>query len=112
MAQGSNLPPIGLLRDRVTLQSRTLSASALGDQTATWATEATVWANVQEVSGSEPQQSAQVQADTSCVVELRYHSGLDPSWRLLFGGNAYQITGVTNPDGRKRFHRLTCQRAS
>ena len=113
MAQQNDIKAIGLMQDRVTLQSpASLTTNTLGDQTIAWQDVATVWADVEEISGAEPWMSQQAQGDIACVVTLWFYAGLNSTWRLLFNGNTYNVVGCTNPDGRKRRHRLHCQQVA
>jgi SPP1 family predicted phage head-tail adaptor len=101
---------VGGMRDRVTIQTRTESVSPNGEKVLSWATADTVWACVQESSGSETVGSRLTQAETVLTVTIRWHAAAVPKARIVFDGAVADIDSAINPDGRKRFLTLTCRR--
>jgi SPP1 family predicted phage head-tail adaptor len=84
---------------RIGIQRATLTANAYGERAETWATIATVWAEVQykEGSGREAVQSDQVYSSQPVHFIIRYSSDVSdirPSDRVSYNGNTYQIEGV------------------
>ena len=84
---------------RIGIQRATLTANAYGERAETWATLATVWAEVQykEGSGREAVQSDQVYSSQPVHFIIRYSSDVSdirPSDRIKYNGNNYQIEGV------------------
>jgi SPP1 family predicted phage head-tail adaptor len=74
----------------------------------TWADVATVWAKAWTVSSSEGtagMQQTMIRVQKFCI---RYRSVLRPSWRLLWRGRYFAITG-NDPDERREFIYLTCK---
>lgn len=103
------MPTVGQMRHRVEVQAPTRgTANAHGERPITFATVATVYADVQEVSGSELTQSQTQREEVGYRVAIRYYPGLDATYQLLWGTRTLNIQSVTNPDGRRRFHELTC----
>jgi SPP1 family predicted phage head-tail adaptor len=98
---------IGNLDQRVTLQSRSVTTDAFGQDTITWVDIATVWAQCQAVRGREFFAAAQVQQEQTIKVRIRYRSDVTQLTRLVWQGRAYDITGVV-PVGRKEMLELMC----
>lgn len=97
----------GLLDQRVTLQSRSEAADAMGQATITWVDIATVWAQVQALRGREFFAAAQVQAEHTLKVRIRYRADVNETCRLVWQGNHHDITGVI-PVGRKEMLEIMC----
>lgn len=98
----------GVLRDIVTLQSKSVSRDAYGGETITWTDEARVWANVHPLRGREYLAARQAQERLDMRVYIRYRSGVRPDWRLLWRGVTYQVTAVVDVDAKKRELELMC----
>lgn len=62
----------GALNRRITLQSRSTSQDASGGQLLTWTDVATVWANVDPLSGRELLAAQAVQSAVSHQITIRY----------------------------------------
>ena len=90
----------GELKERVILQSRSVTKDAYGQDTITWISTATVWARVRPVHGREFFAAAQVQQEQTVKVVVRYRTDVQPTWRLVWQGRAHDITGVI-PIGRE-----------
>lgn len=100
--------PIGPMRQLVTIQARTVAQNSYGEAVQTWTTVATRWGNLEPLSGREVWQAQQVRPDVTHRVTLRYYDGLTPKHRVVIDGQTFGVVAVVNPDGRKRFHELTC----
>jgi SPP1 family predicted phage head-tail adaptor len=103
----SALPDPGALDQRITLQARSVTTDAFGQDTITWVDIATVWAQCQAVRGREFFAAAQVQQEQTVKVRIRYRTGISTLTRLLWQGRAHDITGVV-PVGRKEMLELMC----
>jgi SPP1 family predicted phage head-tail adaptor len=91
----------GKLRERITFQSATRVRSPFGDGEATWADYKTVWADVR----MNPQTESEGVRDARTQVleaEIRYRTGITQDMRVVVRGNAFDITGVADEEGRKR----------
>lgn len=88
----------GSLRRRVTLQSRATAHDAYGQQSTSWATVATTWADIQPLSGRELLSAQAQQAETTHKVLIRYRAGVTSAMRLLYQGRVFNIQSVTDPD--------------
>jgi SPP1 family predicted phage head-tail adaptor len=100
------------LRQRVTLQTRTASQDGTtGDTTYTWSnTVADEPAEVVPLSGREFVSAAANQAGVDTRMTIRWRSGIEPTMRVVFDGNNYQITAVLPDPTNRRWLTLMCQR--
>jgi len=92
---------------RVTLKARSVVKDAVGQDTITWSTLATVWAQVQALRGREFFAAAQTQQEHSIKVRIDYRADVDLTMRLEWRGQGYDITGVV-PVGRNDMLELIC----
>lgn len=99
------------LRHRVTLQSRSQAANALGEPVPSWsdATPASVRAEVVPAGGVEVQRGGKVETQTSYTVTLRYWSEITAEKRFLWGSRVLQIDSVQNVDGRGVWMACQCR---
>lgn len=98
--------PFSEMRDRVTIQARTVTQGAAGAPALAWSDVATVWAKVEPLDGTEQQQAGRVAADMTHRVTVRYYAGLTPKHRLLLGSRALNISSVSDVDNRRRQHTI------
>lgn len=98
----------GRLRHSVTLQSKSVSRDAAGGESITWTTFATVWAEVQPLSGREYVAMRQAQADVAVRVRMRYVAGVNPAMRVVHGSAIYNVLEVIDVAGRQRELELMC----
>jgi SPP1 family predicted phage head-tail adaptor len=87
---------------RITIQNKTVARTAMGDETDTWATLATVWAYKRELRGREIV-AADALIDTSDVVFLiQYITGITVESRIVCDDIRYEITRPPVRVGNKR----------
>jgi|YNPBryulayer2012_1023412.scaffolds.fasta_scaffold00470_12 SPP1 family predicted phage head-tail adaptor len=98
---------IGLLRERVALQSPTASTDAIGDVTQAWATVAQVWARVQALAARDEQQQAREEHVARWRVTIRHRADVAAGWRLLWRGRELYVE-ATLPDERRAYTTLDC----
>ncbi len=100
----------GQLRERVTIQSKSVIRDDYGAEQITWVDVATVWANVRSTDGTESVESSvdQVVATISYSVLIRYRAGLSPAMRLVWRSKALQILSIVESDNRQRQLILKC----
>ena len=67
---------IGEMRNRIALQSISGSTDAGGGQSTSFSTAATVWAKVENLSGTETPFGDQLQAKANYRFTIRYYSAL------------------------------------
>lgn len=99
----------GKLDQRVALQQPTSTADAMGGCVTTFATVATVWAQVEPLSGREFEAAKAANSEVELKVIIRYYSGLTPKWRLQHGAKVYEILAVLNLSSGKKDLKLLCK---
>lgn len=100
---------IGRMRYRVELQQQTLTRNAFGEPVPTWTTQITVPAAIKQQGGSELIRAGQQQTQRVYLVTIRAYSGLDATWRLLWGSTVLEIDSVTDEDGQGVWYVLACR---
>lgn len=98
----------GRLRHRVTIESRSSSLDAAGQQLRSWSTFGTVYAGIRPLSGREGVLAEAVQSAVTHEVTIRYLSGVNATMRVNFGGRYFAIHAVRNTDERNREMVLDC----
>src|SRR4051812_10415124 len=90
----------GRMRKRVEAQklpaSQALDASWNEPTYGDWATDATVWASIEPLSGRELVFAGQVAADATHMVAVRYYQGLGPRWRFKYTDDRTNIVRYFN----------------
>jgi SPP1 family predicted phage head-tail adaptor len=102
----------GYLRHTVELQSVVHTPDGMGGSVDVWSTEATVRAAIWPISANERMRSASPTMSTTHHIQLRYHDGLSPKWRVLFGTRYFNIVSVINKEERNYHIDLLCEEAS
>jgi SPP1 family predicted phage head-tail adaptor len=90
----------GTLRQRVTIDERTVALDTFGQETVTWSELATVWAAVHPLSGREYLDSRQLQAQVSTRVRMRYRSDVTPHMRVRWMTHTYDVVDVVHDERR------------
>jgi SPP1 family predicted phage head-tail adaptor len=85
---------IGKMDRRITIQQVTESQSSSGEATQSWATLATVSAQVETDSGDEGAEGAGEQARSNCLFTIRHRSDVTAKHRISYAGNTYDILSV------------------
>jgi len=98
---------IGLLRERVTLQSPAASTDAVGDVTQAWAVVATVWARIQALAARDEQQQSREEHVARWRVTIRHRADVAAGWRLMWRGRVLYVEAVL-PDERRSYVTLDC----
>lgn len=101
----------GRLRERVTIQTETVTRDASGEELRTWAEVATVWASVTPGASSERflASAGQRVAEVTHTVRIRFRSGLTPKMRLVWETTRIlEIISVIDPDMRNSTTVLLC----
>ena len=100
---------IGKLRQRVTLQQRGNAEDELGQQVLTWSDIARVHASIEQLSGRELMTASAERAENTARITIRYMAGVVEKMRLLHGAVVYEITSVSDIDGRRRELQIMCK---
>jgi SPP1 family predicted phage head-tail adaptor len=99
----------GDLRNRVTIQSKTVVQNSFGEEDITWTELATVWAAVEPLRGREFLDGRMVTAEITTRVRIRYRDGISPEMRVVFGSKVYDVIAVVHIEEREREIHLMCQ---
>ncbi|MDP3059050.1 MAG: phage head closure protein [bacterium] len=99
---------IGELRHLITLQTPTITKDSLGVVSETWSDTASVYAQIEALSGREYFAVARVNAEVTHRVRIRYLRGIVPAMRVVAGAKALDIQAVLDVDGKKRELTLMC----
>ena len=104
----------GNLKRRVTVQGRgTSTQDAFGEPSITWTTLATVWGDLEGLSGNELLKAQQVNSQTSHTVTVRYQPlFIDPkvvaTYRLIYKGRIFNVHASINEAEQDRTICLYC----
>jgi len=99
----------GDLRHRVTIQQKTVTQDTYGATVETWAALATVWANIEALSGREFFDSQQTVAQADHRITIRYRADVKPTMRAVEGSRTFDIQAVLDREGRRRTLELLCR---
>ena len=93
----------GQLNHRVRIQQPSVVKDALGAPTQTWTDVATVWADIQPISGRETRMADRIAAEVSHQITVRYRPAFgDPQsvaqMRLLHRDRVFAIHAALNVD--------------
>jgi len=89
----------GMFDKRIIIQYRVYSRSTIGEETVTWTTEDTVWAQVRPVGANKREYLSmqKIQSDVTHMVTIRHRNGLNPNKRFLYGNRVLNIQNIVNP---------------
>lgn len=91
----------GQLNQRVQLQTRSTGTDALGQANSAWVTVASLWAQALPLRGREFFAAAQVQQEHAVKFTLRWRADITLTARIVWQGQPYDITGVTQLGGQR-----------
>lgn len=93
---------------RITIQQMTVVRDEVGGHAETWATLATVWAKVRDMSGKEIFNAKAVGSSVTQSIIVRYRSDIKPNMRVLFSdGTMARIEWIRHVT-RKEFIEMLC----
>lgn len=105
-------PAIGTLRDRVTLQHRTMADEIEGGHSLAFATALGLWARVRALSGRQTSLGdARASAITHTVV-VRYRTDIAPGDRFVFMGRDLDVISAADLNGARAFLSCACAETS
>lgn len=99
----------GILRHRITIQELREGQDEAGQPVQEWQDVATVWGAVEPLRGREYFAAAQVQAEVTTRIRIRYSKGIKPDMRVLYDGRLYNINAVIDPEERHMELQLMCR---
>jgi SPP1 family predicted phage head-tail adaptor len=98
----------GTLDRRITIEQRSLSQDAYGQDTATWSEWATVWAQKRPKTGREYFEAHQERAEAEVVWRIRHRDGVKAGeMRVNDGDHTYDIESVIEMGRREGLELLT-----
>jgi SPP1 family predicted phage head-tail adaptor len=101
---------IGKLRHRIVIQTANVTRNDRGAEILTWATAATVWADIRTVGGQEQVIANQLETATLLhTITIRYRAGLSPKQRVKWGSRYFAIEAIIERDNRLRMLDLSCR---
>lgn len=83
----------GALRNRITIQQRSVTRNDVGEEVESWSTWNSVWAQIEPVSSREFLEARAQGAEISHRVTIRAIDGLTHEMRVLFGSRVLDIVG-------------------
>lgn len=101
---------LGAMRERIDIQSLTVSVSEAGDRTETWTTTISKEpAAFDPTSGGEGLRGRQVEATIAAIFTVHYRDGYLPTQRVVHNGTTYGIVYVKPVEGGRRYIELQCK---
>ena len=98
----------GTLRRQVLIQSRSSALDGFGQKVRAWTDLASVWADIQPLSGRELEVARAVQAEVTHQVTIRYRTGLSDLMRLVYQGRYFNVNSVIDTDTQHKQLLLLC----
>lgn len=99
----------GLLNTRVVVQQQSATQDALGQPVQSWATFATLWADVRHTSGIEAIKTDAIASVVRASIRVRYRGDLTAAMRVIHGSTTYNIVAVLPDIGGKEYVDLACE---
>jgi len=95
---------IGQMRNKVVLQSMSPSTDSGGGQSVSWGTATTVWAKVENLSGTENSFGDQIEDRSNYRFTIRYYSALTPKYRISYNSKTFNIQHIASlMEGKERY---------
>ena len=92
---------------RIVIQSPTDTTTTGGEVTQTWATFATVWAEIMPLSSREAWIAQQSQATTTHKITMIYRAGITADMRATYNSRTFNFDSVVNLDEANRYLLIT-----
>lgn len=97
------------LNQKVTIQQKSVTRAANGEEIVSWVTFATLWARVEPIRGREFFAAAQMQGAVDYRVTLRYTPTITRDMRVLWGSIVMDISAEPiNVSAANRWTELMC----
>ena len=100
---------IGKLRHKVNLQSSTQAQDGYGEESKTWSTDESIFAQIQPLRGTELIEYQQLSTELTHRIIIRYNSSVTPKKRILWGTRIFDINVVRNIDEKNVYQELLCK---
>ncbi len=98
----------GSLRERITIQTKSVTRSAIGEEVVSWSDVATVPAKVEPIRGHEFFAAAQMQDASDHRVTIRYRAGVTREMRIVWRGAPLDIVSVIDVNARREGLEMMC----
>lgn len=98
----------GLLRERVTIKTKTVTQNTYGEEVITWVTLATVWGAVEPLRGREYLEGQSLDVEITTLIRIRYRTGVVAESLVVHDTHSYNVRSVMNSFERKRELVLMC----
>ena len=98
----------GILDQRITIQQLTVVRGQYGGHDETWATFATVWAQIIDMSGREIFQAHAMGAAATKQITIRYHTGVVPAMQVVLPDGTIGRIEWVRVVSRKKYMELFC----
>ena len=99
---GPVVPGLGRLKRRLVLEQPSESADGAGGQTRGFAAVATLWANLEWLSGEERWRQDRPEQAGLYRITLRWRAGVTAGMRFRDGLRIFGIRSAGDPDGGRR----------
>lgn len=100
---------VGMLRERIELQRKTVTRNAIGEEVVAWQPVATVWAALRRITTRDVLAAQQRHAGVDVIFVIRHRSDVAEDWRVIWRGQPYVIVGQPlDEDGRRMYLTLQC----
>lgn len=98
----------GQLRRQVVLEQPSTVKDAAGQVIESWTEVATVYAEIQQLTGREVLAATGKVSIVDAQIDMRYRDGLSPAMRARYRGQIYNIAAIIDVDTRHETTRLLC----
>jgi SPP1 family predicted phage head-tail adaptor len=109
----------GKLQNKIELQEKQTQKNPVGENTVNWVTFATVWARIRPLLGKEFFNAAQVQAEVTHKINIRFTEKTDaagrtlsPIHRVKLGDRVFDINSVLNANEADAEMVLMCKEST
>lgn len=100
------LPHSGGLRARVTIEQEAPVAQGGGSYAPNWQPLATLWAQIEPVTGRVVRQGERLESRVTHRITVRYRSDIVAGMRVVWGSQLFAIQAVVNLGAQNRFSQL------
>tara|TARA_R110000744_G_scaffold179989_1_gene298984 strand:- start:814 stop:1137 length:324 start_codon:yes stop_codon:yes gene_type:complete len=99
---------IGEMRNKIVIQTLSGGTDAGGGQATSYGTLATVWAKVENMSGSEGMFGDQVRATSNYKFTIRYLSSVTAKHRISYNSKVFNIQHIQSVlEGKEKFQEIS-----
>lgn len=103
---------LGRMRNRITIQQRTVSRDTDGAPLEAWSDYATVWAEIEQTGGREFYAAKQINSKLTHEIRIHYNAAIVSSMRVVWGTRTLFIESALQDEGAHRFTVLHCSEAA